>query len=630
MESPGAFVRGLGRGTTSFATGVATGFISSTATIVGSASSGLSVVASSAAKLTGDDRFMQRRKQLTRASREAEFGLTYGLKAGGKNFANSLTSGLTGLITTPYEQGKKGGTLGFIKGVGMGMLGAAVKPVLGITDGITSVAAGLTHQVADRSARGHRVRFARTFERASQDLSTAVLVPLDLFASAAQHFVERRAFRKDDNDEFIFAVLLDARGSIAAAAAATALVLEGGQASPAPGAGNSRKDLVGRKPFGLVVASKNIFLLSHAMSKMWRVKVAEIAQLELKCQPEHADPFLVRMGLYAKHPGCPNEQVVPCPSEKDARRVFNLLVEHFKLSGLSVATSALAEAGELKDGGGDNIAPSPVSNENGTGDICGDDAQVIRECPADEEVGFEDYVFGTANLSTPPFEHGTNDEIIERSRKDFASIALPQPPDDSQTSITGLSSMIGLLRKAEGAGGKSADPETNSSAGAERVRLDGSETAADLFISTQEYYQLMDDLVWQLVMDWHHNHRLMLNPSRCSAVLIINNSSTFVQILETELQEGAGVVTLGVGKGYDADSRTLLNNGGAAVVFAYGARPSLLDLAHVKIKLFSTAFTAVVTTRESKTKCNRKDNFRATLKEKSEYRYGSKVVILVE
>ena len=37
-------------------------------------------------------------------------------------------------------QARKSGVKGFFCGVGLGLIGAAVKPVLGITDGLTSVA----------------------------------------------------------------------------------------------------------------------------------------------------------------------------------------------------------------------------------------------------------------------------------------------------------------------------------------------------------------------------------------------------------------------------------------------------------------------------------------------------------
>ena len=145
-----------------------------------------------------------------------------------------------------------------------------------------------------------------------------------------------------------------------------------------------------------------------------------------------------------------------------------------------------------------------------------------------------------------------------------------------------------------------------------------------------KYFELLDKIVWELVAGWRHNHNIVLNPSRCSAILIINNSPTFVQILETELQEGAGVVTLGVGKGYDADSRTLYNNGGAAVVFAYGARPSLLDLAHVALKLSTSAFSATVSSQKHASSIRSSEGYQSGFQEKSRGEFWAKTVICID
>ncbi len=70
-----------------------------------------------------------------------------GLIAGGESLFDGVTSGITGLVTKPIQEGKKTGALGFMKGVGMGIAGVAVKPVLGLTDGLSSIASGLNQQI---------------------------------------------------------------------------------------------------------------------------------------------------------------------------------------------------------------------------------------------------------------------------------------------------------------------------------------------------------------------------------------------------------------------------------------------------------------------------------------------------
>jgi len=50
-----------------------------------------------------------------------------GFEVAGKNFANGMVDGVTGLWTKPYEEGKSDGALGVAKGVGKGLLGFGSK-----------------------------------------------------------------------------------------------------------------------------------------------------------------------------------------------------------------------------------------------------------------------------------------------------------------------------------------------------------------------------------------------------------------------------------------------------------------------------------------------------------------------
>jgi len=70
-----------------------------------------------------------------------------GLIAGGGSLFGGVTAGITGLVTQPIQEGRKSGAMGFMKGMGMGIAGVAVKPVLGLTDGLSSIATGLTQQI---------------------------------------------------------------------------------------------------------------------------------------------------------------------------------------------------------------------------------------------------------------------------------------------------------------------------------------------------------------------------------------------------------------------------------------------------------------------------------------------------
>lgn len=80
--------------------------------------------------------------------------------------------------------------MGFVKGIGIGLVGVAVKPVLGLTDGISSVAFGFTKEIIDPNSLLNRIRPARALERADHnDKYSLILVPFDLFAAEAQAFM---------------------------------------------------------------------------------------------------------------------------------------------------------------------------------------------------------------------------------------------------------------------------------------------------------------------------------------------------------------------------------------------------------------------------------------------------------
>ena len=147
MKSPQSFMVGIGKGATSLVGGVMTGALDSTAALVGSYSAGLSAIGT----FISLDRHLIRqrnevRKQAVEAARKGMFSAF--LNAGG-NVASGIASGVSGLVTRPVEEARVDGAMGFIRGVGIGLVGVAVKPVLGVTDGISSAAQAISYSVSD-------------------------------------------------------------------------------------------------------------------------------------------------------------------------------------------------------------------------------------------------------------------------------------------------------------------------------------------------------------------------------------------------------------------------------------------------------------------------------------------------
>jgi hypothetical protein len=195
------FFIGLGKGTSSLFTGVVTGFMDSAVSIVGTAAKGISY-------LSGDEEYIRERSIIRQQIQSSRGGIYEGLKDGSESLVAGFTAGVTGLISKPLNEGSKSGLQGFIKGIGLGLVGAAVKPILGIADGITSVASGISYQV-DPSKKFSHVRPQRALEPLNSDSNQLIIVSLNLDASFAQEFVIKRSKQYGYDDSFIRYIQLE-------------------------------------------------------------------------------------------------------------------------------------------------------------------------------------------------------------------------------------------------------------------------------------------------------------------------------------------------------------------------------------------------------------------------------------
>ena len=197
IHSPEAFGIGLKKGSKALAKSVGKGFLSSTAAILGSASQN---VAKGATFLSGDKEF-QRKREETRRATAMSGGVKSHMRVGAESVISGFASGFAGLVTKPYEEGKKSGALGVVKGIGLGVAGLVSKPVAGVTDGIASVAQGVTNQLSEDRNLKH-TRPCRAFARSELDINELVLIPISLFAAKAQNFLQK--FNKSNNLNEVF------------------------------------------------------------------------------------------------------------------------------------------------------------------------------------------------------------------------------------------------------------------------------------------------------------------------------------------------------------------------------------------------------------------------------------------
>uniref|UniRef100_A0A7S0CCM6 Vacuolar protein sorting-associated protein 13 DH-like domain-containing protein n=1 Tax=Proboscia inermis TaxID=420281 RepID=A0A7S0CCM6_9STRA len=113
--------------------------------IAGSASLLTETLSKNMAVLTLDRKYAQRRD---RKSLDREGGnFVEGVGSGGVKFFKGVMDGVTGVYRAPMRGAEKRGVEGFAKGVGKGLLGLLVKPVIGLTDAATDVMIGVKGSV---------------------------------------------------------------------------------------------------------------------------------------------------------------------------------------------------------------------------------------------------------------------------------------------------------------------------------------------------------------------------------------------------------------------------------------------------------------------------------------------------
>lgn len=191
VHGPAEFLQGLESGTSSLARGVFTGLVRGTASVT-------DIVSHNLANLTSDDVFIGERnayqKKLMRALKvdQARRTMQESLSVAGTAVARGFRSGANGIFEQPSIHASRHGTAGFVKGVGKAVIGALVKPVVGVGDAAVIVMNHVSATTHDRllaiSKANKRMR--RALPCASSDYSNNVkLIPYDEKSAKAQQIV---------------------------------------------------------------------------------------------------------------------------------------------------------------------------------------------------------------------------------------------------------------------------------------------------------------------------------------------------------------------------------------------------------------------------------------------------------
>jgi hypothetical protein len=591
MESPRGFVTGIGKGTRKLISGVASGVVGSASNIVGSATGGVASVARGMALISGNEKLVQRSEDRRRELKASGGGVMAGLKAGGESVVSGFSAGISGLVTKPIEAGRKGGAVGFLKGVGQGIIGVAVNPVMGVSEGISSVAQGINRSFSSDAGTMH-VRPRRALYRRDPDAwDEVVLVTINVFQAEAQNFVEKRAHQKNYSDEFIAATELGFPSSL----------------------------LQEDDPYGLILSKHYLFLVSLKFKVIWSIQLSVISHIELSKLSD--GKFVLKIVEYDLSPGLLPRQVV-CMDKRTAAEAYDVFVHVRKYFGnprrMEPSENVLLLLGEADSPGSRKLSSSSSSKAN---------------TPRQGGAASSDSLSSDFSPEAPPKSHVSSSTAAAAAGGE----AEESPPrQDSE------------LRRMSGVSSSSVPDYVFGTANATKLKCDRLsektilQRAADLLMNRcrvplpislpedkREYHKLLDEAVWRIVSDWNANHDMIINSSRCCVCLVINHSRSSIQLLRTELREGADLKIFGVGEGYDETSRSLKANGGSIVVFAKGNRPSLVSKEHVKFDIVTTAFKAMMATRENRSECRSQAGFHAPFLEKSRTDWWAKYVIVV-
>ena len=151
-RSPAAFARGLAGGARGLAGGVLGGTAAGAAGLVGAVTS---TVSHAAGALSFDKEYTYRRQVLMQ---QQAVSTTSGVRQGLQAVSLGLRAAASGVIQEPVRGAIDGGTKGFIKGVGRGLVGVVAKPTSGLAALVAKTTEGLASDAKRVTVRGKEAK----------------------------------------------------------------------------------------------------------------------------------------------------------------------------------------------------------------------------------------------------------------------------------------------------------------------------------------------------------------------------------------------------------------------------------------------------------------------------------------
>jgi vacuolar protein sorting-associated protein 13A/C len=173
ITKPEEFGLGVAKGATSLMKKTVFGLSDTFSKFTGSIGKGLSV-------MTMDSKFQESRRI---ASRNRPKHVAQGVAKGAKGLVQGFASGVTGIITQPFQGAQESGVEGFFVGIGKGLLGAVAKPMIGVVDLATGVSEGIKNTTTVFDDDLDRQRLPRHIGK------DGILKPYDLREALGQNWL---------------------------------------------------------------------------------------------------------------------------------------------------------------------------------------------------------------------------------------------------------------------------------------------------------------------------------------------------------------------------------------------------------------------------------------------------------
>ena len=446
---------------------------------------------------------------------------------------------------------------------------------MGVSDGIAYAAQGVSNQV-NKELRILHVRPPRALERSHIEFSELLLVPLSLRAAHAQLYIRNMSKRSSTvvSDEYVTAIYI------------------------APDHNTGSNEQVGKSTKQLtleqsqlaetvILSEKFIFYINKDGELVWKLAYGDISHCILTREG-------VNLVVYTSSSlGVKEANSIVSSISNTINAMSNISSAHVAASQQQVViilTHTRSRSIKLYRALAANSflmgSPTSVLDLDTAVQALDDQSANPSNRPVSSSGDIDsegNYIFGSKNSKKFLDLTLKDSAILNRGKERLHKIALPSSEDSSSNNPTRLA-----------------------------------------------YYRQVDEYARHLIHEWHHNHKQLTNSSRCCAAIIINNSNSIVQLLRIDMKEGRNYTIIGIGKGYDAESRLLAPFGGGCVVFSWGFLPTLVDKAHVKTAIFTNSFTAVVATRSDRSTCVANGGSSVGFLEKSVTSHWSKFVIVAK